>query len=156
MLPKLILEGFAVRAACVPVPPSAITRGELVAVELIVMLPVKLPVPVGANPAVKDAVDPARIVCPVLIPLALKPVPAAVMLLIVIVVFPEFVSVIVWVLLLPTTTLPKPRLDELAVSCPEPVLTDSIAGALVTLPSELLTSTLNLDPPSLVVTGGVV
>jgi len=109
-----MLEGFAVRAACVPFPASEMTSGEFVAVESIVMLPETLPLAVGANPTVKDAVDPAAMVCPALIPVALKPAPAAVTLLIVSVAFPKFVSVIVSVLLLPTTTLLKLKLPGFA------------------------------------------
>jgi hypothetical protein len=112
--PKLMLEGFALSVACVPVPLNEITSGEFVAVELIVMLPETVPAALGANAAVRVAVAPAAIVCPPLIPLELKPAPADVTLLIVIVEFPEFVNVMVCGLLLPTTTLPKSKLPGLA------------------------------------------
>lgn len=59
MLPKLTLDGFAVNAACVPVPPRAITRGEFVAFDAIVIVPDAVPATVGANLAVAVAVAPA-------------------------------------------------------------------------------------------------
>ncbi len=74
-LPKLMLEGLAASEACVPVPVNEMVRLGLVAVDVIVMLPEAVPVPVGAKAAVSDAVAPAAIVCPALIPLALKPDP---------------------------------------------------------------------------------
>lgn len=97
-----------------PVPLRAITSGELVAVELIVMVPVAAPPPVGANFAVRVAVAPAAIVCPPAIPLSLNPAPPGVTLLIVMVELPEFVSVIAWVLLLPTSTVLKLKLPGFA------------------------------------------
>lgn len=78
------------------------------------MLPDTVPVLIGANCAVKFALAPAAIVCPAATPLALNPAPAAVMLLTVTVVLPEFVSVMPCVLLLPTTTLLKLKLPGLA------------------------------------------
>jgi hypothetical protein len=109
-----MLEGFALSTACVPVPLNEITSGEFVAVELIVMAPETVPAAVGANAAVRDAVAPAAIVWPALMPLELKPAPADVTLLIVMVEFPEFVNVMVCGLLPPTTTLPKLKLPGLA------------------------------------------
>ena len=59
MLPKLMLDGFAVKAACVPVPLRAITSGEFVAVDVIVIVPDAVPATVGANLAVTVAPAPA-------------------------------------------------------------------------------------------------
>jgi hypothetical protein len=97
-----------------PVPLSAICKGEFVAVDVTVMPPATVPAEVGANLAVTVAVAPAAIVCPLVIPLSLKPVPDALTLLIVIVEPPEFVSAIASVLLLPTATLLKLKLPGFA------------------------------------------
>ena len=48
-LPKLTLDGFADRVACVPVPVKAIVAGEPGALLVSEMLPVALPAIVGAN-----------------------------------------------------------------------------------------------------------
>lgn len=118
ILPKLTLEGFAVSAAWVPVPVKAITSGEFVAVDAIVIVPDTVPAALGANLAVTVAVDPAAMLWLEAIPLALNPAPAAATLLIVIVDVPEFVSVIACVLLFPTSTLPKLKLPGFAPSVP--------------------------------------
>ena len=94
MLPKLTLDGFAVKAGCVPVPLKPIASSEFVAVELTVTLPEALPGAVGAKVATRVAVAPATMLWPAVTPLTLNPVPAAVTLLIVMVLLPEFVSVI--------------------------------------------------------------
>ena len=61
------------------------------------------------------------------------------------------------VLLLPVFTLPKLRVDVLAVSGPGgTALTVSVATLLVMLPAELLTTTLNCAPLSAAVVAGVV
>jgi hypothetical protein len=73
--PKLMLAGFGVSAACKPVPLSGIDNDGLVAVDVTVISPEIAPVPVGAKVAVSDAVAPAAMVCPALIPLALNPEP---------------------------------------------------------------------------------
>lgn len=73
--PKLMLAGLALSVPCVPVPLRAIDIVPFVAVDVIVMLPVTVPVVVGANVAERLAVAPAAIVCPALTPLALKPDP---------------------------------------------------------------------------------
>lgn len=86
------------------------------AVELIVMLPGTVPVPVGANLAVRVAVAPAAIVCPAVIPLSLNPAPPGITLFTVIVELPEFVKVMASVLLLPTRTLLKLKLPGFAPS----------------------------------------
>lgn len=61
-LPKLMLEGFADNAPCVPVPLSAIDRVGLVAFVEIAIVPDAAPATVGANVAVKLACAPAAIV----------------------------------------------------------------------------------------------
>ena len=54
-LPKLMLDGFAPRFPCMPVPVSGIVTVESVALLVIVMLPEAIPAVVGANCAVKLA-----------------------------------------------------------------------------------------------------
>jgi hypothetical protein len=75
--PKLMLEGLALSAPCVPVPLRAIVSVPFVAVDVIVIVPDAVPVAVGVKATEKLAVAPAAIVCPGLSPLALKPVPVA-------------------------------------------------------------------------------
>lgn len=52
-LPKLILDGFAVRFPCTPVPVSGIVTVGSLALLVIVILPDAAPAVVGANLAVK-------------------------------------------------------------------------------------------------------
>ena len=94
ILPKLMLDGFAVSAACVPVPLRAITSCEFVAVELTVMVPETVPGAVGAKVATRAAVPPAAMLWPAETPLVLNPAPTTATLLIVMALLPEFVSVI--------------------------------------------------------------
>ena len=81
------------------------------------MLPEALPADVGANLAVRVAVDPGLTLTGKVNPLALKPVPEAVAAEMVSAAFPEFVSVMFCVALLPTFTFPKLTLVGLMVSC---------------------------------------
>ena len=104
MLPKLRLVGLAESAPCVPVPLSATERVGFVAFVAIVTLPAALPAAVGAKVAVNEACAPAAMICPALRPLALKPAPEVLKELIVTGPAPEFVSMMVCWLLLPTTT----------------------------------------------------
>lgn len=82
------------------------------------MLPVGLPVAVGANCALNDVLPPALIVTGTVKPLMLKPVPEALAAEIVTLAVPEFVSVIDCDVLPPTRTLPKFTLEGFAVSVP--------------------------------------
>ena len=81
------------------------------------MLPEALPADVGANLAVRVALDPGLTLTGKVNPLALKPVPEAVAAEMISVAFPEFVSVMFCVALLPTFTFPKLTLVGLMVSC---------------------------------------
>jgi hypothetical protein len=70
---------------------------------------------------------------------------------------PEFVKVTLRLLLLPTFTLLKLRLEALGVSAPgAAALTVRVAALLVTLPAELVTNTVNCAPLAEVVSAGVV
>ena len=134
---------------------AKIVVGELDALLTIVTLPVTPPVAAGAKVIFKVAVSLTAMICPVEIPLTLKPGPEMLALATVTLEPPEFVRVAESVLLLPTSTLPKLRLDELGLSVPG-TLTISVATALVAVPAELLTTTLNWAPLSELVSEGVV
>jgi len=110
------VDGFAVSDPCVPVPLKEIVAGEPGALLVIEMLPVTLPVAVGANCAVNVVFDPALIVVGIARPEILKPVPLALAALIVNAALPVLDSVIVCGELLPTFTLPKATLAGLMVN----------------------------------------
>lgn len=117
-LPKLKLVGLA-PSTCVaaePVPLRAIAVGEPGAFVVSEMLPEALPAEVGAKTALNVALLPAEIVCGEK-PVILNPVPVALPCEIVRLALPVFFRVIVCELLLPVTTLPKPTLDGVTVSC---------------------------------------
>lgn len=80
---------------------------------------------------------------PVETPLAVNPGPEIVTLEIVILELPELVSVTLRVFLRPTFTLPKVRVEALAVKGPAAGLTVRVAALLVRFPVELLTTTVN-------------
>jgi len=77
-LVKAMLAGFADRLPCVPVPLNGIDIVGLDAVVVSAMFPVASPTVVGANFAVKVAVDPAAMLCPTARPVELKPSPVVV------------------------------------------------------------------------------
>ncbi len=104
--PKLTLAGLAPSCPCVPVPDSAIEAGEPGALLTTEMLPLAAPAVVGAKVAVNEALLPAAIFIGIVAPLMLNPAPETVACVTVRVALPEFVSVIVCGVLLPTATLP--------------------------------------------------
>jgi hypothetical protein len=81
-------------------------------------LPVATPAACGANVTVKFVLCPGDSVTGTLIPLVLKPAPAAVARVIVTALPPELVTVPVWFSVLPTVTLPNPMLLGLKVRAP--------------------------------------
>jgi hypothetical protein len=113
--PNGMLAGFELSAPCAPVPLKEIDSVGFVAFVVIVIVPDAAPVVVGANLAVTDAVPPAAIICPTVIPVVLKPEPLVPTVFTVIAVFPELVSVIACVLLVANWTLLKLKLPGLAV-----------------------------------------
>jgi hypothetical protein len=86
---------------------------------------------------------------------AVKPGPEMTTLLTVTLELPELVSVAERLLLVPRVTLPNVKVEELGLTVPGAV-TVKVAAALVTLPAELLTRTVNCTPLSAVVSAGVV
>ncbi len=108
-----------------------------------ITLPVTLPVAAGANVTFSVTICPGVMICPLETPLAVKPAPEIVTLETVILELPEFVKFTPRELLPPTFTLLKFRLVVLGVSAPGAGLTVRVAALLVTLPAELLTTTVN-------------
>lgn len=98
---------MAPSCACTPAPLSGIVIGEPGALLATEMLPEALPVVVGANAAVKEALFPALIVTGMLRPLMLKPTPDALAWVIVNGAFPVFCKMTLFGELLPTPTLPN-------------------------------------------------
>ena len=118
--PKFTLAGLIVNCGCaaVPVPLSAMVRGDPGALLVIEMLPLALPATVGANLAVKDVFWPALTVTGTVRPVMLKPAPEALAAEIVTLADPEFVKVTGTDPLLPTSRLPKLMLDGFAERAP--------------------------------------
>ncbi len=104
-LPKLMLDGFAARLPCTPVPVSGIETVESFALLVIVMLPDALPA-VGLAASVNGVERPS----------AVKPLPLALMAETVALALPLLVSVMVCWPLLPTETFPNETLPGLAVN----------------------------------------
>ena len=130
---------------------------EFEAVLVTLTVPLTLPIAAGAKVAFKIAVCPGVKISPVDMPLVLKPGPEILTLETIMLELPVLLNVTARVLLLPTLTLLKFKVDALAVSCPKEVeLTVRGAAVLVTLPAELLTITLNWLPLSEVVVAGIV
>jgi hypothetical protein len=136
-----------------PVPDKAIEAGEFEALLATETLPVTLPVAAGAKVTLRVTTCPGVMICPLDNPIHVKPGPEIVTFEIVMLELPELVNVTGRRLLLTVLTLPKLKADALAVSGPGTV---RVAALLVTLPTELLTTTLNCAPLSAVVVAGVV
>jgi hypothetical protein len=117
---KLDVNNEMVRVAGVPLPLNAMVCVESVALLLIVMVPVTLPVAVGANATVKFKVFAGASVNGVEIPLNLNPVPLTVALEIVRLAAPVFFSCTVCEFVVPSGTLPKLMLDGVVVNIPRP------------------------------------
>ena len=115
-LPKFMLDGFAVRFPCTPVPVSGIVTVGSFALLVIVMLPEADPEVVGANCAVKLVLWLAARVNGVESPTAVKPVPVALTEEMTALVLPLFVKVTVCWPLLPTDTFPNDTLPGFAVN----------------------------------------
>jgi len=115
-LPKLKLEGDAVKPAWTPVPLTLIFAGAFAASLTIVIDPVMLPTLVGANEAASVTFCDGLIVVGVAIPLVVKPAPTEVMLEIVTAAFPVFVKTIGFSADVPVPTVPKLRLAVFAVN----------------------------------------
>jgi hypothetical protein len=135
-------------AAGTPVPASETLTGELVALLLIVTLPVWSPLDAGVKVVVKTVDWPGLKMSP-LAPLELNPAPAIATCEMVTFAFPVLVMATFWTVLVDTPTLPKFRLLVLEFNKrAEAGGTVSVAELLETLPSALLTITLNWAPLS--------
>jgi len=118
-LPKLKLVGLApsTRLVATPVPPKGIVSGELGALLTSATDPDTPPELDGVKTTLNVAVFPPATVNGALNPEVLKPVPVTAACEIVRLALPPFETVMVWELLLPTTTLPKAALDGAAAIC---------------------------------------
>ena len=99
-----------------PVPDSEIVMGEFDPLLVIVTPPVTLPEVAGAKISLVATDAPGLRISPFEIPFTLKPEPEIVTLEMLTSDPPELVSVMNCVLLLPTFTLPKARLEVLELS----------------------------------------
>jgi hypothetical protein len=133
-----------------PVPETGIDIGEFVALLAIVIVPEKAVADAGVNTTPSVTACPGATIDPASAEEMLKLCAEMLTPLIVVGTLPEFVSVMIAVLLEPTTIFPKLKLEESAVSCGEPdgCTTDSMAGALIRLPAALLTTTVKIEPSS--------
>jgi len=107
-VPKSRLVGFAPTVPCeTPVPDNGSDNEVLGASEVIVTLPLALPAMSGANVAVNVVLCEALSARGAVMPLSLNPVPLTEACEILTVAPVLLVNVIVWLLWLPTVTLPK-------------------------------------------------
>ena len=139
----------------IPAPLKEIVAGEFVALLVTVVLPVTLPLVAGAKVTFRVPLCPGVRTWPVEMPLALMSGPEILTFEMVTLDFPEFVNVTGSVLLLPTFTFPKFKLVGEILSKSAAALTVKVAALLVTLPTVLLTTTVNCAPVSEVAGGGV-
>jgi hypothetical protein len=144
--PKARLEGVAVNiaVAAVPVPLSAIARGEFGALLTSETDPLTAPVLVGANATLNVMFAPAAMVVGSERPVELNPVPVTLAAVMVTLALPLFDNVTVWELLLPVITLPKLTLEGFADNCgatPVPLNTMPAGEPGALLVSEMLPET---------------
>jgi hypothetical protein len=133
-----------------PVPETGIEIGEFDALLAIVIVPEKVVALAGAKTMPSATDCPGETTAPASAEEVLKLCAEMLTPLIVVGALPEFVSVTTAELLEPTTIFPKLKLEESAESCgaPDGCMTESIAGALIRLPAELLTTTVKIEPSS--------
>ena len=143
-LPKARLVGDALSkkvGAAVAVPESDTTGGVFGALLVIVSVPEKLPVAVGANLTVKFVAWPAGTEIGNVAPTRLNPVPATVALVTDIVVPPVFEICTGSVVDVFTTMLPKPRLVGDTAICAGDAVTVTVAEADFVLSATLVALT---------------
>ena len=109
-LPKLVLVGLPESRSVTPVPDNDTFVGELVALLVIETLPATLPDAVGVKVVLKVALWPAVRIRGSEGPLTPKPAPLTVVCKIVTGAIPVLLTLKVWLLALPTVTLPKFKL----------------------------------------------
>jgi hypothetical protein len=153
-MPELVL-GAQLRVAewagaATPVPETGIDMGEFGALLAIVIVPEKAEAVAGVNTTPSVTACPGTTIAPASAEEMLKLCAEMMTLPIAVGALPEFVSVMVAVPLEPTATFPKLKLEESAASCgvPDGCTTESMAGVLIRLPAELLTTTVKIDPSS--------
>lgn len=138
-------------------PETAIEIGEFDALLAIVIVPEKAVALAGVKTMPSVTACPGATIAPASAEEVLKLCAEMLTPEIVVGTLPELVSVMVAVLLEPTTTFPKLKLEESAISWGEPdgCTTESMAGVLIRLPAALLTTTVKIDPSSVRWVGGV-
>lgn len=131
-------------------PETGIEIGEFCALLAMVTVPEKAAAVAGVNTTPSVTACPGATTVPASAEEALKLCAEMLTPVIVAGALPELVSVMIAVLLEPTTIFPKLKFEESAVSCGVPVgcTTDSMAGVLIKLPAELLTTTVKIEPSS--------
>ena len=115
---QLKFAEWATGVGCTPIPDKVIETGEFAALLVTLTLPVAPPVAAGAKVTFRVAASPGDKVIPDGIPLTLYPAPEMATLEIARLELPTLVSVTGSVLLLPTFTLLKFKVDALATSAP--------------------------------------
>jgi len=138
------------------VPDAATVEGEFVALLATTTLPVTLPVTAGANVTFIVADCPGPRMLPAETLLELKPAPEAVTLETVTLPVPVFLSTTGSVLIVLVSMFPKLNVVGVMLRVAVAALTVSVAAPRVTLPAELLTSTVYCAALSAVVVAAVV
>jgi hypothetical protein len=118
MLPKLKVAGERLNPGAAAVPVTGIVNGEFPALLTIEIDPVMLPELVGAKAALSVALCDGASVAGVVIPVNVRPVPAALTLLMFTDAVPVFVITTCLVLVVPVPIVPKLRLAGLALNWP--------------------------------------
>jgi hypothetical protein len=155
MYPTILGEALGIQAkstecegGAMPLPETAIEIGEFVASLIIVIVPENAAAVGGVNTTLSVAVCPGATVEPLSAEVELNPCDGILALLIVAEAVPELVSETAIAPLDPTTTFPKLNVEAFAVRCAVPATTVSIAGLLIKLPAELLTTAMKMEPSS--------
>lgn len=140
-LPKSMLAGETLMAACAPVPVKSTVPGDPGALLLIDSFPLDLPLPFGENAMENDELLPAAIVKGAVNPVTAKSVPLIVAEETLSEAEPVLVKVTVWLLDEPLFTLPKSMLagETLSAACtPDPVKASDAGELEASLTTEML------------------
>jgi hypothetical protein len=118
MLPKLKVAGERLNPGAAAVPVTGIVSGEFPALLTIEIDPVMLPDADGEKAAPSVTLSDGVRVAGVVIPVSVRPVPAALTLVMLTDAVPVFVITTCLVLVVPVPIVPKLRLAGLALNCP--------------------------------------
>jgi len=149
-VPKLRLAGFALNAPTdAPTPASVMVKVGFGASEVIVTLPLAAPVDVGPNVTVNVALCDTFNATGVDMPLTLNPLPVAAICEMLTVDALLLVSVTVWLLCVPTVTLPKLSLVGLRSSNPSDTAVPDSASVAGLFAASLAMETVALYVPAI-------